>query len=243
MNSDPFEPPSLDDLAEFFAAELQISDLDDRLDESGIIVSRPAPITCLGFALQTSDDLYTWLANSTVDALFLHRPFGLDRARLPSGIGVVACHEPFDAQLTTGPNAPLARALGMRGVSNLGEKKGRTVGMIGSAQPLPFDAWADRIAGLYGDIEGVARPAGDPPIARIAVMSAMDSDLVALAANAGAGLYLTGQFRPGASDAVRKSGIAVIAIGHARSEHWGLQVLARTAQAAFPAVETIVMPL
>ena len=57
---------------------------------------------------------------------------------------MVAYHKPYDAQLTTGPNAPLARELGLRDVENLGEKNGAPAGMLGRTRPgLVREVWGE----------------------------------------------------------------------------------------------------
>ena len=55
----------------------------------------------------------------------------------------------------------------------------------------------------------------------------MNDGLVRAANAAGAGLYVTGQWRQPARAAVRETGIGVAAVGHARSEVWGLRALVR----------------
>jgi len=56
--------------------------------------------------------VYSRLRPGTV--CFLHRPFSLDRRRVPPGALVLASHTAFDEVLTTGLNGPLAARLGMR---------------------------------------------------------------------------------------------------------------------------------
>ncbi|KZT54522.1 hypothetical protein CALCODRAFT_519329 [Calocera cornea HHB12733] len=47
----------------------------------------------------------------TATAIFLHRPWGLDRKRLPRGTLALAEHEAYDERLTVGWNAALVRGL------------------------------------------------------------------------------------------------------------------------------------
>ncbi|GAB3261339.1 hypothetical protein GCM10027347_26310 [Larkinella harenae] len=58
----------------------------------------------------------------------------------------------------------------------------------------------------------------------------MNDDLIREAAGRGGELFITGQYREGAQKAVSETGIAVIAVGHRRSEEWGMRALATVLQ-------------
>ncbi len=107
-----------------------------------------------------------------------------------------------------------------------------------------FDA---QLPGWLAAALGVAAPvvlAGDPRVlvgpsaadGVVAVAGAMTAGLVRAAADAGAGLYVTGAWRAPASAAVAATGIDVLALGHARWERWGLEELARRLRARWPAL-------
>ena len=55
----------------------------------------------------------------------------------------------------------------------------------------------------------------------------MNDRLVRAAHAAGAGVYVTGQWREPARKAVLETGLGVVCVGHRRSEEWGLRTLAR----------------
>lgn len=63
-------------------------------------------------------------------------------------------------------------------------------------------------------------------VTRIAVVGAMNDELVRAAANRGAAVYITGQWRQQAAFAVEETGIGVVCIGHKRTENWALRALA-----------------
>jgi putative NIF3 family GTP cyclohydrolase 1 type 2 len=65
-------------------------------------------------------------------------------------------------------------------------------------------------------------------------MNAMRADLVEEAAADGVDLYLTGQVRAPGRGPAERLGIGVVAIGHRRSELWGLRQLGRELEEAFP---------
>ncbi len=164
----------------------------------------------------------------SLDALFLHRHWGFQDA----GIGVLASHLPFDERLTIGYNPELAEALGLDAVEVLGTK-----GMIGDFAG-DFATLVERITAEFGKPEAV-EPGG--VVRRVAAVGAMTDALVREAAARGAGAYVTGQMRVPALRAVAETGMAVVAIGHRRSEVWGLHLLARLLRAEWPGLETIVL--
>ena len=67
----------------------------------------------------------------------------------------------------------------------------------------------------------------------------MTDALVREAAARGAGLYVTGQMRGPAAEAVRLTGMRVVAVGQERSERWGLRYVARTLVEAFPGLDVV----
>ncbi len=68
----------------------------------------------------------------------------------------------------------------------------------------------------------------------MALMNAMRPELLEALAGLGVSVYITGQMRPGSLAAARELGLGVVALGHRRSELWGLRQLARELRDAFP---------
>lgn len=197
------------------------------------------PIQRLGLALEPGPDLPDWLLENQLETLWLHRPWQLDLTAFPTHVTVLYHHLPFDEHLTIGYNRPLADALGLQWTNTvapeiLGTKQAlgfpvRPIGMIGAGPALDFMDWCHRIAEQFGGYDGIYPGKQDRP-ERIAVVGAMNNDLIREAADRGAGLYITGQYRKGAQKAVDETGMAVIAVGHGRSEEWGLRMLADVVQ-------------
>ena len=206
------------------------------LGESGTL-KRPGPedVTRLALALEPRDlpdDL-------DADALFLHRSRHVD-GRWP-GLGVLGAHDGFDFHLTTGPNRRLAVALGWQEVVEI-EWDGRVVGLVGQPPQTTWDALRAALhAELGGEDSSIPPPYG--VIHRVALMNAMNPTLVRHVASLGADVYLTGQLRPSAVPAVRVAKIGVVALGHRRTELWGLRRLAQELEVAFPGLETQVYGL
>ncbi|ADI14043.1 Nif3-like dinuclear metal center hexameric protein [Truepera radiovictrix] len=187
-----------------------------------------APVARLGVALEPKGELAAWAHRERLDALVLHRPWGF-----AGDLPVLAYHGAFDERLTTGFNPNLAAALALCEPAVLGYKEGRPLGMIGDVPSVTWEAFRARVAALFGGLEGVyGAPAGD--VSRVCVVGAMRPPLVYEAAERGAQVYLTGQYRRGAARAVLETGLAVLELGHARSERWGLGVLAALLREAFP---------
>ncbi|GAB3335590.1 Nif3-like dinuclear metal center hexameric protein [Larkinella ripae] len=207
-------------------------------DEQGGFYFRPdqhlpnAPVQRLGLALEPGPDLPDWISKNRIGTLWLHRPWQLDPAVLPTHIPVLFHHLPFDEHLTIGYNRLLANTLSMPWTATemLGTKQApgfpaRPIGMIGTVPERDFASWCAQFSKLFGGYED-ARPGTQDVPGRMAVVGAMNNELIREAACRGAGLYVTGQYRKGAQKAVDETGMAVMAVGHRRSEEWGLRMLA-----------------
>ncbi|KQR22948.1 Nif3-like dinuclear metal center hexameric protein [Deinococcus sp. Leaf326] len=223
--------PTLTDLAAWLGRRLQ-----ER--ES---VWRPAPsqdapqVRRLVLALEPGD-LPPTPPPGEGGALFVHRAFRLGK-RWPAW-PVLTSHDGFDRALTTGENPALAARLGWAAPRTL-HWKGAVTGMVAD----PGLSWPDLIKRLdseFGGHEALIAPADPGAAARVAVMNAMRPELLREVHAQGIGVYVTGQLRPGAVDTARDLGLGVVALGHRRSEVWGLHQLARELRADFPELETTV---
>ncbi len=203
--------------------------------EWGVYVPGDQPIHRLGLCLDPFPELGTWVVQHQIDALWLHRPWQVAPGMLPPDVPVLFHHLPFDEQLTTGMNKPLANALGMTNLEEIGYKQvadaagmllpKRPIGMIGDVPEHTYDDWLSLIRTEFGGYEraerGLARTYG-----RVAVVGAMNPALIQEAHERGVELYLTGEYRNGTQPMVDQTGMTVIAIGHRRTEEWGLRALA-----------------
>ena len=203
-----------------------------------VAVPSTRPVARMGLALEPAG-VAERVRAERLDALFLHRPWGVEAAGLPEDVGVLACHLPFDERLTIGFNPELAEALGLVRIEALGTKEGRPIGMIGDFAG-GHAALVARIAAELGAPEAVEPGSGRPP-RRVAAVGAMTDALVREAAARGAGAYVTGQMRAPARRAVADTGMAVVAVGHRRSEVWGLHLLARLLRGEWPGLATVVL--
>jgi putative NIF3 family GTP cyclohydrolase 1 type 2 len=207
-----------------------------------VYVPSPRPVARIGFALEPAPGLAAWVDAQHLDAIFLHRPWGVEDAGLPSDVGILASHAAFDHRLTIGANPDLLFALEMHDVQPLGGGAGGARGMVGSVGVADPAAWIARFEAMFGGVEEVV-PGDAAAIRRIAVVGAMTDALVRKAAALGADLYLTGQIRHRARPALGETGMAAVAIGHRRTEEYGLRLLADSLASAFPGrLSTIIRP-
>ncbi len=216
---------TLADLETFLSDFLLATQFTD--DQNGIYRVSDRPVKRLGLALEPTSAISEWILQNNLDALFLHRPWKLGRT--PKDVGVLAYHYAFDERLTTGFNPLLADALELSQLEVLGHKDGRPLGMIGDVPSAPFTAFQGRVEAEFSGLEavyGATEAATGGEVTRACVVGAMRPALVYEAAERGAQVYLTGQYRKGAAKAVAETGMSVLELGHERSEIWGLRALA-----------------
>lgn len=239
---------SLTDISDFLKNKLAV----DRYptdEQGGIYRAGTRSVTRLGLALEPFPGLADWIEQEQLDALWLHRPWQLDTNMLPPDVGVLYHHLPFDETLTIGYCEPLASQLDATGeLEPIGYKQAttkagsplpkRAIGMLLDINGQEFDECLDHVKDLLGNYDR-AEAGRQTDVDRIAVVGAMTDELVREAAERGANVYLTGQYRKPAQDAVNETGMAVIAVGHRRSEEWGLRALADLLRTEWPGLTTV----
>ena len=215
--------PTLRDLTAFLDRALTADIYED--EQAGVYLPSEREIKRLGVALEPPADLQAWVKHERLDALFLHRPWRLEKRALPDGVGVLAYHLPFDDHLTLSFNPRLGAALGMGELEVLGVKEARRIGMIGDVEETNVGKIRRMVEETFGGLEHV-HLGSLTEITRVAVVGAMNPGLVREASERGAGVYVTGQYRKSAQKAVDETGLSVLEVGHRRSELWGLRALA-----------------
>lgn len=242
-------PVLLNDIVDFLRHEFAIDGYPDG-EQGGFYHASGRPVRRLGLALEPFSQLVVWIADNQLDAVWLHRPWQLDPATLPPNMGVIYNHLPFDEHLTMGFNTRLAAQLRAVGpLEPLGFKQAtretgeplpqRPIGMLFDADEHNVPEWICRTEAQFGGYDR-SEPGRQTTVGRAAVVGAMNDALIREAANRGAGLYLTGQYRPSAQAAVDETGIAVIAVGHRRSEEWGLRALADVLHEGWPGLTVVI---
>lgn len=231
---------TLADLHGFLDALLLAERFSD--DQNGVYHPSSRAVKKLGLALEPWPGISDWITENKLDALFLHRPWRL--GALPEGVGVLAYHYAFDERLTTGYNPFLAEALQLSNLSVLGYKEGRPLGMVGDIPAVPLGAFRAQVEAVFGGlvVYGVQDGVQEGEVTRAGVVGAMRPALIYEAAERGAQVYLTGQYRKGAAQAVAETGVSVFEIGHERSEVWGLRTLAMILRRHFPDLVVVLKP-
>lgn len=226
---------SLEALAQFLDHFFAVHRFDD--DQGGVYRASPQPIRRLGLALEPWPQIARWVHNEHLDALFLHRPWQLQPQQLKQ-IGVLAYHLAFDEGLTVGFNPRLAAVLELSAIEVLGKKSGRPIGMVGQVPTQSFHCYCSHVNEVFGGLDQADTCAGGE-VSRVAVVGAMTEALVREATERGAAVYVTGQFRQPAKQAVLETGMGVIVVGHRRSEEWGLRALAGVLQERWSGLEVV----
>jgi putative NIF3 family GTP cyclohydrolase 1 type 2 len=113
--------------------------------------------------------------------------------------------------------------------------------MMGEIPPQSFGTYRRYIEEVFGG-QDKAHPGGWEKVSRVAIVGAMTDALVREAASRGANLYITGQLRKPAEEAVLETGIGVIAVGHRRCEEWGLRALAGVMRERWAGLKVILPP-
>lgn len=231
-------PPPFATLARFVARACA------EADERVVLRAADGVVARVGFALEPWPGLAAWARETRLDVLFLHRHWRLDLAAVPRRVGVIASHDGFDRRYGFGDPVELLAALAVpTRVAHLPDRDGWPLGVVAEGAPRPFDAFVRGLHDVFGGVEEVVPPARDASsIGRIAVSRAMTDALVREAAARGARVYVTGQRRAPARDAVRDTGVGVVAVGHARAERWALGRLAAAVGAAWGALAVHVAP-
>jgi putative NIF3 family GTP cyclohydrolase 1 type 2 len=236
------------DIARFLHQQFSV-DRYPASETGGIFRPAEQPIQRLGLALEPWPGLENWVIANRLDAVWLHRPWQLDPRVAPS-IGVLTNHLPFDENLSIGYNSDLAQVMSATGpLEPLGFKQAvtdegyalpkRAIGMLFESNNREFDAWLKQISQQFRGYDR-AEAGRQTLINRVAVVGSMTDKLIHEAATRGVQLYVTGQYRKPAQDAVNQTGLAVVAVGHRRSEEWGIHTLANLLRTRWPAMTVAV---
>ena len=228
--------PYLTDLAAFLDDFLKVECFVG--DQNGIYRESDRVVSKIGLALESFPGLELWMEACSLDALWLHRPWKLPITPALADVGILAYHLAFDERLTIGCNPLLADALEMTNVVSFGKKEGRPLGMMGEVEPMPWGMFRQEVSRLFGGEEAVLFQT-NPVVKRVAAVGAMTDSLIKQAADQGANVYLTGALRKSVQPSASQP-LPVFAVGHRRSEEWGLRTLATVLRQQWPDLEVAV---
>lgn len=219
-------------LDQFFAIERY------EQEDGGVYHPTEQTITRIGLTLESHSGIVDWIKANQFHAIFLHRPWQLDVSTLPPHVGVFSYHLAFDEGLTLGFNQRLADVLLMRNLQIFGTKAGRPIGMMGTVSETTISKYCHSIEQIFGRVsQQQVNP--EEIVKKVTVVGAMTDSLVREAAKEHVSLYITGQIRQPAMQAVAETGLNIVAVGHRRCEEWGLQVLAGVLRERFRSLKII----
>ena len=210
-------------------------------ETNGVLHPTDRPVQRVGLALEPGPGLAAWAEAEKLDAVLLHRAAHLEAGALHADVGVLGYHLPFDEKLMLGWNLRLSDVLGLTAPEVIGWKRGRPLGMIG---PVPSRSVADfyrLVFAIFGGREE-SRTCERNEVTRVAVVGAMTEALVHEASERGADVFITGQLRQPGRVAMLDTGIGVIAVGHKRSEEWGLRALAHVLRERWAEMNVVCAP-
>ncbi len=190
------------------------------------------PIRTLGLAVQGNKHVAGQAIAHKVDAVLLHRPWGL--GNLPDDMGILAVHEALDERLTTAENPWLAEALGFALSTKIRTPAHRPLLTLATAdEPMTVETVMNRLREWFPPMECWNLAPPDMPVTKIAFATAMRPALLAIAAESGATLYLTGTLKEKAHPFLEQSHITAVGVGQAAAEQWGLLWLGSHLQMEF----------
>ncbi len=224
-------------LATFLDSYLGTTNLPD--DQHGIYRFSTRNVRRIGLALEPWAGIATWVRQNNLDVLFLHRPWHLDVQTLPDDVGILAYHLAFDLTLTLGMNPRLANVLQMTHLLPCAYKNNLPLGMLGNIPETTTHDFLETLTNLFGASPLVENDTHET-VSRIAVVGAMTDGTIREAAEHGAHLYITGQFRQPARLAVKETEMTVAVIGHTTSELWGLRTLASLLRERWSGLDVLV---
>jgi len=173
------------------------------------------------------------------DAILVHHGYfwkgeaseitGMKKRRLQSllrhDISLLAYHLPLDVHASLGNNAQLGKLLGLENIRALPTVEPRGVVMLGD---LSIPATASDIAAQLQQLLGrepLLHAAGLAEVQTLAWCSGGGQGYIQAAADAGAGLFFSGEVSEQTIHCADELGIHFIAAGHHATERYGIQAL------------------
>ena len=164
----------LEEIAAFLDQTLKAEHGDD--EPVGMLKPASALIHRIGLALEPRAGLAEWVRVNAIDALFIHRPWGLTPNTLPEATGLLAYHRSFDQWLTAADNPCLVQVFGLQKIQPLTWRDGEQIGVVGSIQPVTWQEFLRKITPVFDGFDE-ARPPAREPIQGVAFVGAMNSEL------------------------------------------------------------------
>ncbi|MBR7138435.1 MAG: Nif3-like dinuclear metal center hexameric protein [Lentisphaeria bacterium] len=240
----------LAELTAFLDSELDLAGFAGDFSNNGIqVAGGDQEITKAVFAVDAALETIEYAEDAKADFLFVHhgiswgtgfrRITGVDAKRISllfsAGITLYAAHLPLDAHSELGNNAQLCKILGAKELVPFCKVDGNNIGFTGTlSRGSAIETLAKKLKNALGDPE--CNFYGDPELKakKLAVVSGGCGETVLLqAADAGADLVVTGEFKHQLYHLARELGISVIAAGHYATETVGVKAVMERVSSRF----------
>lgn len=232
----------LAELCNYLDSELNLGGFAGDYSNNGLqVAGGDQEITKAVFAVDAALETIEYAEDAKADFLFVHhgiswgsgfrRITGIDAKRIgllfSAGINLYAAHLPLDAHLELGNNAILSRILGMKELAPFCHVEGNFIGYTGTlSRGASVETLVKKLKSALENPE--CNFYGDPDLKakKIAVLSGGCSETVLLqAAEAGAELVVTGEFKHQLYHLARELDLSVIAAGHYATETVGVKAV------------------
>lgn len=226
-----------DELAQFLAAELQLTRFRDYCP-NGLQVEGRNRIATIVTGVTASLALLQEAIRLKADAVLVHhgyfwrgedlRIIGTKRQRLKllleNEISLFGYHLPLDSHPQLGNNIQLARQLGLNSVGRFGEDD---IGWFGDVSDKAIDTVGKLAAHIEVKLGRQPLLIGDSQqtIGRVAWCTGGAQGYLEQAIAAGATVYLSGEISEPTVHLARESGVAYLACGHHATERYGIKAL------------------
>lgn len=240
----------LSDLTAYLDSELNLAGFAGDYSNNGIqVAGGDQEVTKAVFAVDAALETIEYAEDAKADFLFVHhgiswgegfrRIVGVDAKRIAllfsSGVTLYAAHLPLDAHPALGNNALLARIAGAKDLAPFCCIDGNFIGYTGTlSRRSSVETLVKKLKAALGDPE--CNFYGDPDLkaGKIAFLSGGCSEKVLLqAAEAGAELVVTGEFKHQLYHLARELDLSVIAAGHYATETVGVKAVMEQVSSKF----------
>ena len=239
----------LKQLVSYLDKELDLAGFAGDHSNNGLQVEGKDEVSHLIFGVDACQELFDIAAEKKADFVFVHhglswggeprRFTGIVARRLEklfnAGISLYAAHLPLDAHPQWGNNAQLAEILGLKEIEPFCRIDGMTIGWAGSlSRGVAIEKVVTKLKAALGDPECNFYGDPDVKVKKVAIVSGGCSEEVLFqAAEVGADLLLTGEFKHQLYHPARELGMNVIAAGHYATETTGVKAVMALIQEKF----------
>lgn len=159
------------------------------------------------------------------------------KTALDGNLMLYASHIPLDANIPYGNNAQISQSLGMENYDGFGEFRGKKIGSIGT---LPESLTLQEILKKLGckKSESIFIPSSKELFSKVAICSGGSSSDTYNAYASGADLFITGEVHHQDYFNATENNMAVLALGHYKSETFGVKALMKLTREKF-GIETV----